>query len=81
MNIAAICEEWNGIFKNAIPCLNEFLDKRISILYGKPKIDLLKFDDFLRQKYKYDEDRDVSLSDFIKEKFGNEAVCFVKKLL
>lgn len=81
MDIKEICTEWNSIFKNAIPCLNEFLDTRISILCGKPKIDLLKFDDFLRRKYKYDEDREISLSDFIKEKFGDEAVCIVKKLI
>ena len=81
MDIREICTEWDGIFKDDIPVLNEFLDKRISTLYGKPKIDLLKFDDFLRQKYKYDDDREISLSNFIKEKFGNEAVCFVKKLI
>ena len=81
MDIVGICREWNGVFKDSIPSLNEFLDKRISILYGKPKINLLKFDDFLRQKYKYDEGREISLSNFIKEKFGNEAVCFIKKLI
>ena len=81
MDIKEICTEGNSIFKDAIPGLNKFLDKRISTLYGKPKIDLLKLDDFLRQKYKYDEDREISLSNFIKEKFGNEAVCFVKKLI
>ena len=81
MEIVEICKEWNRIFKNSIPGLNEFLDKKISILYGKPKINLLKFDDFLRQKYKYDEDREISLSNFIKEKFGSKAVCFVKKLI
>ena len=81
MDIKEICTEWNSIFKNSIPGLNEFLDKKISILYGKPKINLLKFDDFLRQKYKYDEDREISLSNFIKEKFGSKAVCFVKKLI
>ena len=81
MEIVEICKEWNRIFKNSIPGLNEFLDKKISILYGKPKINLLKFDDFLQQKYKYDEDREISLSNFIKEKFGSKAVCFVKKLI
>ena len=81
MDIKEICTEWNSIFKNSIPGLSEFLDKRISILYGKPKINLLKFDDFLQQKYKYDEDREISLSNFIKEKFGSKAVCFVKKLI
>ena len=49
MEIVEICKEWNRIFKNSIPGLNEFLDKKISILYGKPKINLLKFDDFLQQ--------------------------------
>lgn len=81
MDIVEFSKEWDSIFKNAIPCLNDFLDKRISTLYGKPQIDLLKFDDFLRQKYKYDDDREISLSDFIKEKFGNKAVCLVKKLI
>ena len=81
MEIKEIYKEWNSIFKNTIPSLNEFLDKRISVLCGKPQIDLLKFDDFLRQKYKYDEGREISLSNFIREKFGNEAVCFVKKLI
>lgn len=81
MEIVEICKEWNRTFKGSIPGLNEFLDKRISILCGKLQIDLLKFDDFLRKKYKYDEDREISLSDFIKEKFGNEAVCIVKKLI
>lgn len=81
MNIVEFSKEWDSTFKGAIPCFNDFLDKRISTLYGKPKIDLLKFDDFLRQKYKYDEDIEISLSNFIKERFGNEAVSFVKKLI
>ena len=81
MEIVGFCNEWNRIFEDSIPCLNEFLDKRMSILFGKPQIDLLKFDDFLRQKYKYDEDREISLSNFIKEKCGDEAVCIVKKLI
>ena len=81
MDIVGVCKEWNSIFKNTIPGLNEFLDKRISVLCGKPQIDLLKFDDFLRKKYKYDEGREISLSNFIKEKFGYEAVCIVKKLI
>lgn len=81
MEIVKARKEWNSIFKDAIPCLNEFLDKRISVLCGKPQIDLLKLDDFLRQKYKYDDDREISLSTFIKKKFGDEAVCIVKKLI
>lgn len=81
MEIVEARKEWNSIFGNTIPSLSEFLDKRISILCGKPQIDLLKFDDFLRQKYKYDEKREISLSNFIKEKFGDEAVCLVKKLI
>ena len=81
MEIVEARKEWNRIFEDSIPCLNEFLDKRTSILFGKPQIDLLKFDDFLRQKYKYDEDSEISLSNFIKEKFGNEAVCLVKKFI
>lgn len=81
MDIVEICKEWNSIFKGTIPCLNEFLDRKISILYGEPKIDLLKFDDFLRQKYKYDENKEISLSDFMREKFGDKAVCIVEKLI
>lgn len=81
MNIVGTCKEWKRVFKDSLPGLNEFLDKRISVLCGKPQIDLLKFDDFLRKKYKYDEDRETSLSNFIKEKFGDEAVCIVKKLI
>lgn len=81
MEIVGTCKEWNRTFKGSIPGLNEFLDKRISVLYGKPQIDILKFDDFLRKKYKYDEVREISLSNFIKEKFGNKAVSLVKKLI
>lgn len=81
MDIVEICKEWKRIFKSSIPCLNEFLDREISILYGKPKIDLLKFDDFLRQKYKYDKGREISLSNFIQEKFGDKAVCIIEKLI
>lgn len=81
MEIVKICKKWNSVFGDTIPSLNDFLDKRMSILYGKPKIDLFKFDDFLRVKYKYDDTREISLADFIKEKFGDEAVCFVEKLI
>ena len=81
MDIVEARKEWKRTFKGSFPCLNDFLDKRISILFGKPKIDLLKFDDFLRQKYKYDEDREISLSNFIKDRFGNEGVSLVKKLI
>ena len=80
MNIVEACNKWNSIFKNAIPCLNDFLDGNLSVLCGEPKIDLLKLDNFLRQKYKYDVCKEISLSNFLKEKFGNEAVCIVEKL-
>lgn len=81
MEIVEICNEWNSVFKGTIPGMDKFLDIKFSILCGKPKIDLLKFDDFLRQKYKYDNGRDVSMSNFLKDKFGKDAVCIVEKLL
>lgn len=81
MEIVEVCKEWNSVFKGTIPGMDKFLDIKLSILCGTPKIDLLKFDDFLRQKYKYDNGRDVSMSNFLKDKFGEDAVCIVEKLL
>lgn len=81
MEIVETCKEWNSVFKGTIPGMDKFLDREFSFLCGTPKIDLLKFDDFLRQKYKYDNGRDVSMSNFLQDKFGKDAVSIVEKLL
>lgn len=60
--------------------LQDYIDYKLSSLLGKVVLDLLKFDSFLIEKYKY-EDKKISMSDFLaSEEFPQDTADFVKKL-
>ena len=65
-----------GIFGNV-----DFIDLPSTMLFKKPKIDIIKLDDYLIYKYGYDIEKHGSQSDFIKSKFGIDAEKTVRNLL
>lgn len=58
-----------------------YYDSLSSILFKKLVIDVIKFDDYLRAKYRYDEKKEISLSAFLINQFGVEAWRFFKTLM
>jgi len=58
-----------------------FDDRKMGFIANRIMIDLFKFEDYLREKYNYDEDQHVSLNDFITTKFSEEACNFLISLL
>lgn len=59
----------------------DYYDRIESVLFKKLVVDIVKFDEYLLQKYHYNEDRDISMSAFIINKFGIDAWRFFKALL
>lgn len=58
-----------------------FYDGLVSVLCKKIVIDVIKFDDYLTEKYHYSEKKEISMSAFILNQFGVEAWYFFKALM
>ena len=59
----------------------DFLDLQLTMIFKKPKIDIIKLDNYLIYEYGYDIEKHGSQSDFIKSKFGIDVENFIKELL
>ena len=76
-------EELANVFEN-ISGINlcKFIDKLLLIMTnGDWALDVIKFDDFLITKYKYDIEKHGSTFDFIENKWGKESVDIIKQLI
>lgn len=60
---------------------DKFRDHLTSYLIKRYSIDILNFDDWLHQEHGYTVEEYGSMEDFIKVKFGQEAVDFIFSLL
>lgn len=58
-----------------------YLDSMMSMVTGKITIDIIRFDDYLHEQFGQYEDDKKSMSDIIKEKYGEEAEAFIKQLI
>lgn len=47
----------------------------------RPLIDLIKFDEYLQRNYCQYREREISLKNFIKEKFGEKAAKLVEEMI
>jgi hypothetical protein len=43
--------------------------------------DVMKFDDFLHEEFKYDEEKDGSMKDFLTKKWGKNAAIIIEELI
>lgn len=59
----------------------EYYDGFESVLFKKIVVDVIKFDDYLLEKYRYNEEKEISMSAFILNKFGIDAWRFFRALL
>jgi hypothetical protein len=60
---------------------NDFMDPALSFCIGKPKIDLIKFDNYLHEKHGNYEFRDMSMSDVLAQNYGDKARAFIEGLI
>ena len=60
---------------------DQFQDRMITMLTKKYSLDIIKFDSWLEINHGYDIKKHGSMSDFVKMKFGQDAVDFIEKLL
>lgn len=58
-----------------------YFDSLMSVVFKRIIIDVVKFDNYLLNKYHYDQNKDISMAAFIINKFGVDAWYFVKSLL
>ena len=79
--IQEIEDRWDSVFGIRIPTFSFFMDRFCTGVFRKPKIDIGAFDEYMRRKFHYDTDREISLSDFLEEKFGDEAKQLVRECL
>ena len=61
--------------------INSYYDSMMSMVTGKITIDIIRFDDYLHEQFGQYEDDKKSMSDIIKEKYGEEAEAFIKQLI
>ena len=58
-----------------------FYDELVSVMSRHLCIDILKFDDWLHEKYGNYEDNDQSMDDLIREKYGEKGVKLIEELM
>lgn len=59
----------------------DYYDSIESILFKKIVVDVIKFDDYLLKKYRYNEKKEISMSAFILNQFGLDVWRFFRALL
>ena len=64
-----------------LPPIDAFLDAITSHYAGRPKIDVVKFDDYICKTYPSYTVVEMSLADFIKTRYGDSAMRLVKEVL
>lgn len=76
--ITQVAEKFEKIFGVRF---KDYYDGIESVLFKKIVVDIIKFDEYLLKKYRYNEDKEISMSAFILNKFGVDAWYFFKSLL
>ena len=76
-------DEANILFNNYfhVDNFNDFLDPLLTINSGKLKLDITKFDDYLREKHGNYEKEGQTMFDVIEIHYGKEAKEFIEKLI
>jgi hypothetical protein len=81
MNLSEHRDFWGKTFYHDLKVtLNDMLDLQLTALYGKPTIDIQKFDTILHEKYGQYEELGLSFNGVIKNNFGAEAVLKLEEL-
>jgi hypothetical protein len=58
------------------------MDSALSVAYGEPKIDIVKFEKYLVEQHGKDFTEDgLSMEEFLNVEYGDEAARFIWKLL
>ena len=68
--------EFQNVFKTPF-----ITDNFITGLTGRPHLDIFKFDDWLHEQKGYTEEEHGSINDFVKLKYGVDAVNLIRKLI
>lgn len=76
----AYSKQWEQAFPYLNP-LSYFCDDTLSFLLKKVSFDIVKFDNELRWRFQYDAKREISLKDFVIEKYGEQASDLIEKLI
>ena len=75
--------EANNNFRKYFPGLNfnDFIAGELTLIYGSPKINLIKLDDYLYEKHQDYDREELCLAEVLIKHYGNEAKAFIEKLL
>jgi hypothetical protein len=58
----------------------DFYDGYVTLFTGMVHIDIVKLDEYFHRKFGDYEDRGLSLDDFVREKYGEEALALLNEL-
>lgn len=75
-----LSKKWENEFPN-FPPMWSFLDFIISYYSKRPLIDLIKFDEYLQRNYCQYREREISLKNFLIEKFGEKAAKLIEEMI
>jgi hypothetical protein len=80
MSLPEVHKKFRQYFNGCSFC--HFMDGQLSVAYGEPKIDITKFENYLREEHGANYDADgLSMEEFLTGKYGKEAARFIWKLL
>jgi hypothetical protein len=68
-------------FERRFGIRNSFKDTLLMAATGRYQFDLIAFDEYLHEQHGYREDEHGSCKDFVKARFGDEAVEFLERLI
>jgi hypothetical protein len=70
-------------FREYFPGLrfNDYTDALLSVVYGGPKIDIGKFDDYLHDSYGDYENGGLNMEGLIAKIYGDRAARFIRELI
>lgn len=79
-DLQKLSKKWENEFPN-FPPMWSFLDFIISYYSKRPLIDLIKFDEYLQRNYCQYREREISLKNFLIEKFGEKAAKLIEEMI
>lgn len=79
-NFQKLSKKWENEFPN-LPPIWSFLDFIMSFYAKRPLIDLIKFDEYIQRHYCQYGEREISLKNFLKEKFGEKAAKLIEEMI
>lgn len=74
-------KDYNKEFEHYFNIIDKFRDHLVTYFTGKYSFDILRFEKWLQEVHGYNPESNISMKDFVREKFGQDAVDFIYSIL